>query len=233
MKEDLGRPRAGRNHTGGARIYYVSPLQIGPLEQWNKIFHAAREMGFSHVCLAPLFAPAASGDIFLIDDYERTNPTLKLPEVADAAVSELANLAREAGVHLLLDLVLDRVAADGALARSAPHWFYRVVGADVIDPREAQLGAEAAPARFEDPQRQKELIAWWVDRIIRLAKAGAAGFRLLGLADVPGRFVTAVVEGVRQEWPFSLFFGWTPGVPWRQFASLESAGLDAVFASTA
>ena len=190
-------------------------------------------MGFSHLCSAPVFAPSASGDIFLIDDHERTNPALGLTEVADAAVMEIASLAREASLSLLLDLVLDRVAADGTMARSASHWFFRSVGPDVIDPREAQLGAEAIPARFEDPQREKELTAWWTDRMIRLAKAGASGFRLLGLADVPARFVKAVIEGVRRECPSCLFFGWTPGVPWRQFAALEGAGLDAVFASTA
>jgi starch synthase (maltosyl-transferring) len=190
-------------------------------------------MGFSHVCLAPLFAPAASGDIFLIDDYEKTNPELKLPEAGDAAVGEIASLAQESGLRLLLDLVLDRVAADGAMARSAPHWFYRSVGSDVTDPREAPLAADAVPARFEDPQRKKELVAWWVDRIIRLSKAGASGFRLLGLADLPGHFVAEIVQGVRQECPSCLFFGWTPGVPWSQFAALEGAGFDAVFASTA
>ena len=177
--------------------------------------------------------PAANGDTFLIDDFERTNPVLQLAETVDEAVLEIASLAREAGLHLVVDLVVDRVAADGAMARSAPHWFYRGVGSDVIDPREAQLCAEAVPARFEDPQREKELTAWWIDRIIRLAKAGGSGFRLLGLADVPGRFVKAVIEGVRQECASCLFFGWTPGVPWRQFAALEGAGLDAVFASTA
>ncbi|HKS62429.1 MAG TPA: hypothetical protein VJT13_12055, partial [Xanthobacteraceae bacterium] len=229
----LREARAGTNPTAGARLYYVSPLLAGPLKDWDGLFQRARNMGFSHVCSAPIFTPTATQDLFLIDDFERTNAVLRLKEEADAAVQDLAGVAREAGLYLLLDLVLDRVAADGAMARSAPHWFYRSAGSDVVDPREAQLGAEAVPARFEDPEREKELTAWWVDRIIRLAKAGAAGFRLLGLADVPARFVQAVIEGVRQECPSCLFFGWTPGVPWSQLGALEDAGFDAVFASTA
>ena len=34
-------------------------------------------MGFSHLCLAPIFAPAANGDVFLADDFERAISTLQ------------------------------------------------------------------------------------------------------------------------------------------------------------
>ena len=189
-------------------------------------------MGFSHVCLGPIFAPASNGDIFLTDDFERADPALEPNGDADATVRELAKISNETGLSLLLDVVLDRVAADGAMARSAPHWFYRSGAADVVDPRQASLGLEAVPARFEDPQRAGELTAWWIDRLIRLAKAGAAGFRLLGLADVPARFVKALIAGVKGECPSCLFLGWTPGLDWARHSELEGTGLDAVFAST-
>ncbi|HXO86056.1 MAG TPA: hypothetical protein VN803_11090, partial [Gemmatimonadales bacterium] len=189
-------------------------------------------MGFSHACLGPIFAPASNSDIFLTDDFERADPALEPNGDADTTVRELATIGSEAGPSLLLDVVLDRVAADGAMARSAPHWFYRSGAGDVVDPRQVQLGLEAVPARFEDPQRAGELTAWWVDRLIRLAKAGAAGFRLLGLADVPARFVKALIEGVRSECPSCLFLGWTPGLEWARHIELEGAGLDAAFAST-
>ena len=189
-------------------------------------------MGFSHVCLGPIFAPASNGDIFLTDDFERADPALEPNGDADTTVRELATISNETGLSLLLDVVLDRIAADGAMARSAPHWFYRSGAADVVDPRQASLGLEAVPARFEEPQRAGELTAWWVDRLIRLAKAGAAGFRLLGLADVPAHFVKALIEGVKSECPSCLFLGWTPGLDWGRHNELQGVGLDAVFAST-
>ena len=131
----------------------------------------------------------------------------------------------------MLDLVLDRVAADGAMARSAPNWFYRDGSSDVVDPREKQLGPEALPARFAE--REHELTAWWTDRVVRLAQAGADGFRLLGLEHVPPRFLKSLIGVVRQETKACLFLGWTPGVPWPHLPAFEEAGLDAVFASTA
>jgi starch synthase (maltosyl-transferring) len=189
-------------------------------------------MGFSHICLGPIFAPGPNDDIFLTDDFERAIPTLQSAGDADTTVQELAATARQSGLSLLVDIVLDRVAAEGAMARSAPHWFYRTGVTDIVDPRQAQLELEALPARFDDPQRVAELTAWWIDRLIRLAKADAAGFRLLGLAHVPPQFVANLVQGVKSECPSCVFLGWTPGLDWSHHAELEDTGLDAVFAST-
>jgi len=214
------------------RIYYAHPRLIGGLSGWKEHCTRVQAMDFSHICLGPAFAPAPNADIFLTDDFERANPVFEPTGDADATLDELAAVASKAGLSLLLDIVLDRVAAEGAMARSAPHWFYRTGPSDVVDPRQTQLGLEALPARFDDPHRATELTAWWADRLIRLAKAGTAGFRLLGLADVPGSFIKALINGVKSECPSCVFLGWTPGLNWGRHSELESSGLDAVFAST-
>jgi starch synthase (maltosyl-transferring) len=223
-------PAVQGNPLGISSIYYIHPLLAGPVGTWKSHLERAASMGFSHVCVAPIFLP--NSDIFLIDDYERTNPAIADGEDADATARAVAELCREAGLQLLLDVVLDRVAASGAMARSAPHWFYRNAGSDIVDPRQTQLSPDALPARFDQPERAQELTAWWTDRLVRLADAGVAGFRLLGIADVPPQFLKAVMNGVRQERGARLFAGWTPGVSWSLFPGLERAGLDAVFAST-
>jgi len=177
-------------------IYYLHPLLAGPLAGWEEYLSRARALGFSHVCVGPVFAPAPSGDIFLTDDFARTNPAISEEHDADATIRHLAQLCRDNGLRLVLDLVLDRVAADGAMARSAPNWFYRDGNSDVVDPREKQLGPEALPARFAE--RAHELTAWWTDRVVRLAEAGTDGFRLLGLEHVPARFLKSLIGVVRR-----------------------------------
>ena len=131
------RPRGSTPvlRTRRSSIYYLHPLLAGPLAGWKEHLSRARALGFSHVCVGPVFAPAPSGDIFLTDDFERTNPAISEEHDADATIRHLAQLCRKTGLHLVLDLVLDRVAADGAMARSAPHWFYRDGSSDVVDPR--------------------------------------------------------------------------------------------------
>ena len=128
--------------------------------------------------------------------------------------------------------MLDRAAADGETARSHPHLFFRSSDFDVIDPRQVQLGPEAVPACFGPPERDGSLAAWFADRLIRLARAGVAGFRLVGLADVPSEFLATLIQAVRREAEGCKFFGWTPGLKWSLLAGLEGVGLDAVFAST-
>src|SRR5262249_21637508 len=133
---------------------------------------------------------------------------------------------------LILDIVLDRAAAIGEIARSKSHLFFRSAGPDVVDPRRLQLGPDALPARFDNPERERELAAWFADRLIRLLQAGAAGVRLVGLADVPPEFLSVLIAGVRRVRADCRFLGWTPGLSWSSLARLEATGLDAVFAST-
>src|SRR5262249_17660429 len=88
-------------------------------------------------------------------------------------------------------------------------------------------------ARFDDPTAADELTAWWVDRLIRLARAGVAGFR----CDAPHRLAAAtwrrIIEGVRDGADGCRFFAWTPGLRWPEIAALTGADLAAVFSSVA
>jgi starch synthase (maltosyl-transferring) len=211
-------------------LYYIHPLLAGPLGDWTTHLSRAARMGFTQACVGPIFRPTERGDLFLIDDYDAANPAVSTDSV-DAAAARLAELSRNAGLDLILDIVLDRVAADGAVARSHPHLFFRSSGFDVIDPRQVQLGPEAVPTAFH-PERNAQLAAWFADRLLRLVRAGATGFRLVGLADAPPQFLITLIQAVRREADACKFLGWTPGLKWSLIAGLERVGLDAVFAST-
>ncbi len=125
-------------------VYYVHPLLGGPLSGWQRHFDRVKSLGFSHACVGPIFAAAAGGDIFLTDDFEKTNPALQADQDADVTARRLAEMCGASDLRLLLDIVLDRVAAEGTMGRSAAHWFYRNAGSDVVDPRQTQLGPEGA-----------------------------------------------------------------------------------------
>jgi starch synthase (maltosyl-transferring) len=214
------------------KIYYLHPL-ITPLPDWRPLLQRAVDLGFNCVCISPPFLPHASGNIFLTDDFELAHPAFGETRSADDLVLEISSLCREFELKLLLDIEIDRVAAGGAMARSAARWFGETPIPDRIDPRQPTDMADAVYARFDDPYAARELSAWWIDRLVRLAHAGAAGFRLIGLDRVPAAALSSIIRAVREEAPQCGFFGWTPGVPWAQLATLRGAGLDRVFASTA
>jgi len=238
MRGEELEPRTGagdRLHarTAPPKIYYLHPLLAGPLPHWRPHLERAAGLGFTHIDIAPPFQPDGSGNVFLADDFEKPHPLLGASSPADGAVADISAACRELGLALLIDIVLDRVARGGAMARSAPRWFREnVTATNTLDPRRARHEVDAADANFEDPAAGPQLIAWWIDRLVRLAQAGAEGFRLLGLDRVPAAALATIVRAVRTEVEACKFLGWTPGIPRTRIAPLRGLGLDHVFAST-
>jgi starch synthase (maltosyl-transferring) len=204
---------------------------VGSPEAWKGHFERAKSLRFDWACVGPVFSFAPQAGMFVLNDIARANSAFGATS-AVAAAELLSKAAHDCGVGLCLDIVLDRVGADGEAARAAPHLFFRHSDAIAIDPRQTQLGADALPARFDDPDRERELASFFADLLISFLKAGVNGFRLLGLANVPSGFLSALMQAVRRERSDVALLGWTIGVPWPTLARFEGAGLDAVFAST-
>src|SRR5262249_50905863 len=144
------------------KIYYVHPLLAGPLSAWEPHIERCRSMGFSHLATAPLFAPGGNGDVFLTGDPEAAHPILGVDASVDRAVATLAETCGRHGLKLILDIVVDRVASDGALANTPRPWFRstRLAADPTPDPRAAPAPANAVYARFDDPAAADELTAW-------------------------------------------------------------------------
>jgi starch synthase (maltosyl-transferring) len=226
------RARFGADMVGRVlpfKIYYIPALLAGPVDTWRRLFDRVHAMGFAQVCLAPINASPGTGDIFLADDLDRADPRLGSDETADRLIARLAKMANGADLELLLDVVLDRVGAEGAAARNHPE-LYRPPPAlsAVVDPRAPVSDGHAAFARFDDGEARVILGRQWSARLRAWHNSGAAGFRLLGLDRVPAEFVADLVRDV----PQGRFLGWTPGLKWDRTTRLTGAGLAGVFAST-
>src|ERR1700741_2598488 len=118
----MSRVKGNPTH-GPVSIYYLHPLLAGSVGTWKAHIERASAMGFTHLCVGPIFAPGPSGNIFLTDGFEQTNPAIEDGAPADVTTRDIAELCGRNGLALLLDLALDRIAAAGAMARAAPHWF--------------------------------------------------------------------------------------------------------------
>ena len=220
---------AGAN--GALKIYYIPTSFVGDLGNWPRHLQRVRKMGFSHVCVSPVFASHAEGGVFLTMDHEVSDPVLKVDGSADDAVSQLAALCRENGLQLILDIVLDRVGSDGATARGMAALFRGGSEVGVVDPRAPLSDVYGVLACFSDPVSAERLVEWWKERLSRLVVSGAAGFRLLGIEHVPGAVLRQIVEGVKARSP-CFFLAWTLGLDWSRFDDLANARMDGVFAST-
>ena len=162
------------------KIYHLHPLVAGPLTEWPGHFAHCRDLGFDAVCLAPPFAPGDGGDIFATSEHEALHPALGSRDSADDALARAAESAAGHGLALLLDVAIDRVAANAAL-RCLGDWFG---DADSPDPRRP-CPPGLVYARFDRAEVAEHLTSWWIDRLVRLAQAGLAGFRCLEPDSVP------------------------------------------------
>jgi starch synthase (maltosyl-transferring) len=193
-----------------------------------------RDLQFDYLLTAPLFAPGAAGDIFLTADHDRPHPAIATDRSADDVVAELAEACRQHGLRLLLDIVIGRVAHDAALAAAQPNWFYGPESAGtLVDPRAPLRQPDAAQARFDDPALAKEIAGWWIERLQRLARAGAEGFRCEDPHAVPAALWPHIIGSVKSDFADRRFLAWTPGLDWHAVAALRGAGFDAAFSSAA
>jgi starch synthase (maltosyl-transferring) len=197
----------------GAAIYSLHPLLAGPIDRWAGQLDRIAGLGFDHVLIAPPFDAGPRGDLFLSLDPEAIDPRLR-PAGSDGlgaadGIARIAEACRAAGLRLLLDLVLDRVAAAAPLAQSRPDLFGQTLQAGVFDPRQDLGGSGAAYARLHEPAA----IDWWAARAGMLARAGVAGFRLLGLAAQPAEVIARLTAALRAAAPQARLMAWTSGMP--------------------
>src|SRR5579872_3054634 len=213
------------------RIYYFHPLLAGPRISWPLHLQRCRAMGFEYVLTAPLFAPGAAGDLFLTADHEKPHPAIEQSLNADQLIAELAENCRDAGLELLLDLVLGRVASDASVTQSHPEWFADdVITGHPVDPRSALPAPAAAYLRFAENSADGAT-AWWIERLLRLANAGASGFCLSQPQLVPCDVWRQIIETVGRNFPDIRFVAWTPGLRWPEIATLRGVGFDGAFSS--
>jgi starch synthase (maltosyl-transferring) len=210
---------SGAIRAAGAALYYIPGALAGPITAWGAHLQRARRLGFRQICTAPLARPGQRGDLFLAADFDKPDPRLGAYATVEAALAAAATAAKQAGLELLVDVVLDRIAVD-AVDRTG---YEPPAGASALDPRRPSADIDAAFARFDRP----DLLERWSTRLRAWRKAGVAGFRLLGLEHAPPDFLRALIAAVGGR-----FYGWTPGLDWPRLERLAGVGLDGVFAST-
>jgi starch synthase (maltosyl-transferring) len=214
------------------RIAYLNPLVIGPLSAWPAWLDRAAALGFDHVLSAPPFMPGAAGNILVSADLGRLHPVFETDRPAPEVLAELAGLARERGLTLLLDLMIEAVAADGELYRQHGNWFHPFDTAQArLDPRRAPRESEIAFANFGDPEAAAHLTEWWSAQLTTLADAGVGGFRCLAPHGVPSHVWRRLAGTVRERHPETRTLAWTPGLSRDEVTSLADGGFSAVFSS--
>jgi starch synthase (maltosyl-transferring) len=230
--EAAGRKRhaAADDHRAIAapRIYYISPLLIGPAERWPRVFARARGMGFDSVLIAPPFAVGRSGHLHATADFGRLHPVLAADASADvdAFIGALVHDAADHGLKLLIDLALDRLAADSPLLPA--HAVHARAG-DAPDPRRPMAPTHSVRLDFDSAALRNLAARQFPDLVARLAGLGVAGFRCLAPQHLPLDLWRSIIDRAGED---CSFLAWTPGLAPDVVQRLAEPGFAFSFAST-
>ncbi|WP_144112840.1 maltotransferase domain-containing protein [Paraburkholderia sp. BCC1886] len=221
-------------HGYAPRIYFFHSLLVGPLDAWPAQFAHAAGLGFDHALIGNLFEPGQAGHGQVVGNHARLHPVFEAgDQPATDALRKLVESARQQNISLLVDLVIDRMAADGALFAEHPDWFHPSESDEArLDPRHVHREDNVAYANFdESTPGGSALIEWWTRQLLALAEAGVKGFRFDSPHRVPASVWRRLGDVVRAQYPDVRFLAATPGLARSDLAGLEGAGFDSVFSS--
>lgn len=109
----------------GLRLYTIIPNVSGTIDEWKSDLKRIQGMGFNAVHLLPLTAldtsesPYAARDLFDIDPgYLEKESSLSGLEQLESFIEEARNL----GIQLVFDLVLNHVGVNSKMSKLAPDW---------------------------------------------------------------------------------------------------------------
>ncbi len=192
-----------------AKLYYFNPFFVGSATGWAAHFERAARLGFDAVLLASPFDSGLADDMLRVKNHFILHPALGGGD-ALSCLKTAAGLAEQAGLSLMLDLVLDRLALDADLAAEHPDWF--------------SVAGDTAAMRFLGPD--DVTVGWWIETIGALQDAGIKGFRCDEAHYTPPHVWSHVLEEARARAPGTVFIAWTPGAAPEAVAALQGCGFN-------
>jgi len=219
-------------------IYNLFPLLAGPFSAWDAHLERASRMGFNWVFVNPVQRLGASGSLYSIADYFSLNPALLDQGSADSPEDQIRRVtgkARDLGLSMMIDLVINHCAADSPLLRAHPEWFLWDRG-KVVNPSAKEDGRTVVwrdLAKFDHKHsRDREGFFRFCASVVEyLIGLGFTGFRCDAAYQVPKSLWERLIRETRKKHPEVRFFAETLGCTPDQTAETARAGFDYVFNS--
>ena len=211
------------------------------MDGWPPYFEHAASLHFDWVYVNPFHYPGFSGSLYAVKDYYRLNPLFE-PRAWPASSDGLSYLRRlcgeagQAGVKLMMDLVVNHTARDSVPAAEHPDWFVRdargeICSPSAIDPADARRvtvwGDLGEVDNHHSPDRER-LWEYWEKLVTTYTAAGFDGFRCDAAYQVPAALWKRLIDAARAINPRCVFFAETLGCRLPQIVALEDAGFDLI-----
>ncbi len=228
------------SRTGAARIYNLFPRLVGPVAAWHAHLPRIAAMGFDWIFLNPFHQPGSSGSLYSVSDYYRLDPLLSGGGDADAQLRRFARAASEAGLSVMMDLVVNHTAIDSPLVQRHPDWYVQSdaggvrspFAVDPDDPNRVTVWEDLAELDYAPRPERDAMIAYWNRLVAHYAGLGFRGFRCDAAYKIPGDVWQSLIATARSGDVGVAFFAETLGAGLEEVAQLAPAGFDYFFNSS-
>lgn len=226
-----------------ALIYNLFPRLTGTLDQWPRHLDRAREMGFNWIFINPFHYPGFSGSLYAVKHYERLNPDFLPPDAPSDGLEMLETVVQEArdrGLKLIMDLVINHTAVDSPLTESHPGWYAhdgegKIAHPSAIDPSDVSkvtVWGDLAKIDNEGAEDRNELWAYWRHLVDRFARLGFNGFRCDAAYQVPMALWRHLIAHTKEQHPEVIFLAETLGCLTDEVLQFKGVGFDYLFNSS-
>jgi starch synthase (maltosyl-transferring) len=221
-------------------IYNLFPLLAGPFPQWPNHFARIAAMGFEWVFVNPIQRLGASSSLYSILDSFSFNPALL--DVASSAAPEeqvrrMLSQAQDAGLKVMIDLVVNHCAIDSPLTREHPEWFVRepngrIANASCQHDRKKVVWKDLAQFDHRHTRDPDGLYRYCLRIVEFLLSLGFSGFRCDAAYQLPRQFWHRLIHEVKSRHPQACFVAETLGCTADRTKETASAGFGYVFNSS-
>ena len=199
-------------------------------------------MRFDWVYVNPFHATGGSDSLYAVADYYRLNPALKGADSRDDddVIAAFIAAARERGLSVMMDLVINHTASDAALTHERSAWYLRdargqIVSPSAIDPSDetnVTVWGDLAELDYSERAERAEMVDYFARVARHYAELGIRGFRCDAAYKVPGAVWSDIIASVRSASPEAFFAAETLGCTLAEVAQLDGAGFDILFNSS-
>jgi starch synthase (maltosyl-transferring) len=221
----------------GPRIYNLFPLLTGPLLSWAPHLQRARQMEFNWLFVNPIQLSGFSRSLYSIKDYYAIDPRF-LDLSAGSPEDQLRktiSYARELGLRVMMDLVINHTAFDSPLLTEHPSWYKRGIDGKPIHPGARDGNREVVWGdllEIDNKRNRDGLWQYWITLTEYYASLGVEGFRCDAAYKVPQELWRVLIQSVKSHHPGVTFFAESLGCPIEDTVRLAQSGFDFIFNSS-
>jgi starch synthase (maltosyl-transferring) len=225
----------------GPRIYNLFPSLAGSVDRWIEHVPRIAAMQFNWIYLNPFHQTGNSGSLYAVKDYNRLNPLFRgrSQRADDDLIRAFVDRAAQAGIGVMMDLVINHTARDAELIATHPEWYRRDAegniespsASDPADPANVTVWTDLAELDFRARPERDAMVAYFSEVIRHYAELGVRGFRCDAAYKVPAAVWATLIGSARRAAPGLVFAAENLGAPMETVCDLHPAGFDYLFNS--